>query len=47
MTAGLKPLDSGGSGSLILNLPFIFGIEAEVTDAFGEIVKAKADLKVI
>ena len=32
---------------MTLHLPFILGIEAEVTDAFGELVKAKADLKVI
>lgn len=32
---------------MTLNLPLILGLEAEVTDAFGEVVKAKADVKVL
>lgn len=47
LTAGLRPLDGSGSGFLTLNLPLILGLEAEVTDSFGEVVKAKADVKVL
>lgn len=32
---------------MTLNLPLILGLEAEVTDAFGEVVNAKADVKVL
>ena len=46
LSAGLKPLDSSGNGSVTLNLPFILGLEAEVTDAIGELVKVKSDVKV-
>ena len=36
----------GGSASVVLALPIVLGIEAEIVDKYGEIVKVKADVKV-
>lgn len=47
LSAGLKPLDATGSASIILNLPFILGLEAEVSDGIGEFVRVRSDVKVI
>jgi hypothetical protein len=46
LSAGLKPLDTSGNASITLNLPFILGLEVEVTDGIGEFVKVRSDVKV-